>query len=76
MGTMARCEGVAWPGKKLWQLLVPEDWCQCVLWAVHGSVWAGHCEEAKTLNKLQFYETSCMRDTEHFVHCCDPCTDK
>ena len=37
----------------MWQLLVPKDWHQRVLHAVHGSVGAGHYGVAKTLNKLR-----------------------
>ena len=62
----------------MWQLLVPKDWHQRVLHAVHGSVGAGHYGVAKTLNKLcqRFYWPGCRKDTELFVHCCDSCTAK
>lgn len=62
----------------MWQLLVPKNWRQRVLRAVHGSVGAGHFGVANTLNKLRqrFYWAGCRQDTELFVHCCDACTAK
>lgn len=62
--------------RKVWQLLVPKDWRQRVLKAVHGAVGAGHFGITKTLNRLRqrFYWAGCRQDTELFVHCCDACT--
>ena len=83
--TLARRDGLLYrvwraPGwrRDVWQLLVPKDWHQRVLHAVHGSVGAGHYGVAKTLNKLRqhFYWPGCRKDTELFVHCCDSCTAK
>ena len=83
--TLARRDGLLYRvwrapgwGRDVWQLLVPKDWHQRVLHAVHGSVGAGHYGVAKTLNKLRqrFYWPGCRKDTELFVHCCDSCTAK